>query len=86
MSVFCGSDSRVADGTLFTIDSVPLCFVYPAMLHLKAVAKTKRQILVDWVMIIFGTGAAVFTTVQTIKVRYPSHPSIPTGQSLMTFS
>jgi len=51
---------------------VPLCFVYPAMLHLKAVAKTRRQILIDRLMIIFGSGAAVFTTVQTIKLMATS--------------
>ena len=44
------------------------------MLHLKAVAETRRQILVDWLMIIFGGGASIFTTVQTIKVRGEFHP------------
>lgn len=58
----------------FPLHSVPLCFVYPAMLHLKAVAETRRQILVDWLMIIFGSGASIFTTVQTIKVRTVFHP------------
>jgi len=51
---------------------VPLCFVYPAMLHLKAVAKTRRQILIDWIMIIFGSGASIFTTIQTIKLMATS--------------
>ena len=61
----------------FPLPSVPLCFVYPAMLHLRAVAKTRRQIVVDWLMIIFGSGAAIFTTVQTIKVRKAFHSPYP---------
>ncbi|KIM19611.1 hypothetical protein M408DRAFT_31078 [Serendipita vermifera MAFF 305830] len=47
---------------------VPLCFVYPAMLHLKAVARTRRQRILDYLMIIFGTLAAIYTTAQTIKL------------------
>ena len=64
-------------GPPLPLHSVPLCFVYPAMLHLKAVAKTRRQILVDRLMIIFGSGAAIFTTVQTIKVRKAFRPPCP---------
>ncbi|KAG8831748.1 neutral amino acid transporter [Serendipita sp. 399] len=47
---------------------VPLCFVYPAMLHLKACARTKRQRLIDYAMITFGVIASVYTTAQTIKL------------------
>jgi len=50
------------------IFSVPLCYVYPAMLHYKACARTRRQKLADIAMIIFGTIAAVYTSAQTIKV------------------
>jgi len=48
--------------------SVPLCYVYPALLHLKAVAQTRRQKVADYLMIVFGMIAAVYTTVQTVKV------------------
>lgn len=48
--------------------SVPLCYVYPAMLHLKACAKTRRAKVIDWMLIIFGLIAAAYTTVQTVIV------------------
>ncbi|KAI6155234.1 amino acid transporter [Pisolithus tinctorius] len=47
---------------------IPLCFVYPAMLHYKAVAKTWRQKLIDILLGGFGVAAMVFTTAQTIKL------------------
>ncbi|KAF8591215.1 hypothetical protein K439DRAFT_1327850 [Ramaria rubella] len=47
---------------------VPLCFVYPPMLHYKACARTKWQKSTDIGLIIFGAIASVFTTVQTIKL------------------
>jgi len=58
------------EGRLITsMISVPLCYVYPAMLHLKAVARTRRQKISDWALIVFGLVAAAYTTIQTIKVR-----------------
>ncbi|KAK7031269.1 hypothetical protein VNI00_013520 [Paramarasmius palmivorus] len=48
--------------------SVPLCYVYPAMLHYKACAHTRKQKIADIAMIVFGMIAAVFTTVQTIQL------------------
>jgi len=53
---------------------VPLCFVYPAMLHLKAVARTRRQRTLDYLMIVFGTLAAIYTTAQTIKLAASPRP------------
>lgn len=47
---------------------VPLCYVYPAMLHIKACATTRSEKIKDWLMIVFGLIAAAYTTVQTIKV------------------
>ncbi|KAJ4468587.1 transmembrane amino acid transporter protein-domain-containing protein [Lentinula edodes] len=47
---------------------VPLCYVYPAMLHYKACAHTRKRKLADIAMIVFGLVAAAFTTVQTIKL------------------
>ena len=49
--------------------SVPLCYVYPAMLHYKACAKTRRQKLADIALIVFGLIAAVYTSSQTLKVQ-----------------
>ncbi|KAL0564129.1 hypothetical protein V5O48_017925 [Marasmius crinis-equi] len=47
---------------------VPLCYVYPAMLHYKACAHTRKQKIADMAMIVFGMLVAVFTTIQTVKL------------------
>ncbi|KAJ7168621.1 vacuolar amino acid transporter 4 [Mycena filopes] len=47
---------------------VPLCYVYPAMLHYKACANTPRKKAADIAMIVFGLVAAVYTTMQTVKL------------------
>ncbi|KAG7089222.1 hypothetical protein E1B28_010923 [Marasmius oreades] len=47
---------------------VPLCYVYPAMLHYRACAKTRRQKVADIAMMTFGMLVAVFTSIQTIKL------------------
>lgn len=47
---------------------VPLCYVYPAMLHYKACAHTRRQKIIDIALMVFGSIAAVYTTAQTITV------------------
>lgn len=49
-------------------NSVPLCFLYPAMLHYRACAKTRKQKIADIALGVFGIVAAVYTTVQTIIV------------------
>ena len=49
-------------------DSVPLCYVYPAMLHYKACARTRKQKIADIVLMVFGLAAAAYTTIQTVKV------------------
>ncbi|KDQ57087.1 hypothetical protein JAAARDRAFT_35689 [Jaapia argillacea MUCL 33604] len=46
---------------------VPLCYVYPAMLHYK-IARTRKQRIADITLMIFGLVAAVYTTVQTIRL------------------
>ncbi|GAB1527211.1 hypothetical protein RhiTH_010386 [Rhizoctonia solani] len=59
---------------------VPLCFVYPAMLHYKAVAKTRFQKGSDIALMIFGMAAAIYTSIQTIKLMAaPSGPAEPVG-------
>ncbi|KAK7006100.1 aa-trans domain-containing protein [Favolaschia claudopus] len=47
---------------------VPLCYVYPAMLHYKACADTRRKKAGDIAMIVFGLIAAAYTTIQTVKL------------------
>ncbi|KAG9075401.1 neutral amino acid transporter, partial [Ceratobasidium sp. UAMH 11750] len=54
---------------------VPLCFVYPAMLHYKAVARTRLQKGGDIALMFFGVLAALYTSIQTIKLMMqPSGP------------
>ncbi|EMD34028.1 hypothetical protein CERSUDRAFT_141455 [Gelatoporia subvermispora B] len=48
---------------------VPLCYVYPAMLHYKACARTRREKAQDIALMIFGMLAATYTTIQTVKVH-----------------
>ena len=57
--------------------SVPLCYVYPAMLHYKACARTLREKVADILLMVFGWLAAIYTTVQTISVRQPPPPLSP---------
>jgi len=53
---------------------VPLCYVYPAMLHYKACSRTRKQKLADIAMIVFGMVAFVYTTVQTVRLMIEPAP------------
>lgn len=59
----------LVDALLIEDSSVPLCYVYPAMLHYKACAHTRSAKLKDIAMMVFGLLAAVYTTIQTLRVR-----------------
>lgn len=48
--------------------SVPLCYVYPAMLHYKACARTWKEKAADIALGVFGVVAAIYTTTQTLYV------------------
>lgn len=63
--LLCG----LVDALLIEDSSVPLCYVYPAMLHYKACAHTRSAKLKDIAMMVFGLLAAVYTTIQTLRVR-----------------
>ncbi|KAI0749738.1 transmembrane amino acid transporter protein-domain-containing protein [Daedaleopsis nitida] len=56
---------------------VPLCYVYPAMLHYKACARTRKQKAADIALMIFGTIAAAYTTTQTIRLMVAPAPAEP---------
>ncbi|KXN91636.1 Vacuolar amino acid transporter 3 [Leucoagaricus sp. SymC.cos] len=47
---------------------VPLCYVYPALLHLKACARTRKQKIADVTMITFGLFCSFYTSIQTLKL------------------
>lgn len=50
-----------------TFCCLPLVYVYPALLHLKAVAQTRRQQITDICLCVFGFLVMVYTTSLTVK-------------------
>ncbi|KAI0783949.1 transmembrane amino acid transporter protein-domain-containing protein [Irpex lacteus] len=54
---------------------VPLCYVYPAMLHYKACARTRKQKIADIALMIFGLVAAAYTTIQTVRLMLEPAPA-----------
>ncbi|KAL4981597.1 transmembrane amino acid transporter protein-domain-containing protein [Aspergillus falconensis] len=46
---------------------VPLIYVYPPLLHLKACAETKRQKLADIALTVFGVVSCIYTTALTLN-------------------
>jgi proton-coupled amino acid transporter len=59
---------------------IPLCYVYPAMLHYRACARTRWQKTCDILLMFFGLLAAVYTTVQTVKLMLEPGQPTPIGQ------
>jgi len=53
---------------------IPLCYVYPPLLHYKACARTRSAKIRDIALVVFGLAATVFTTVQTIKLMAEPNP------------
>ncbi|WFD33240.1 hypothetical protein MCUN1_000053 [Malassezia cuniculi] len=47
---------------------VPLCFVYPALLHWKACANTRRAQILDGLLLLFGIFCVVFAGSQTVQM------------------
>ncbi|GAA5880516.1 hypothetical protein JCM16303_005412 [Sporobolomyces ruberrimus] len=56
---------------------VPLCFVYPALLHYKACAHTRKQKILDIALLLFGIAAAIYTTSQTVTLLLEGGESAP---------
>ncbi|KZT07722.1 uncharacterized protein LAESUDRAFT_724718 [Laetiporus sulphureus 93-53] len=54
---------------------VPLCYVYPAMLHYKACARTRKQKIADIALMVFGMAAAIYTTAQTVHLMVATSPA-----------
>ena len=54
---------------------VPLVYVYPPLLHLKAVARTSWQRAADYALCCFGMIGCVYTTVLSIYLWVDSSPS-----------
>ncbi|KAI5477250.1 vacuolar amino acid transporter 4 [Pseudohyphozyma bogoriensis] len=60
-----------------SVACVPLCFCYPAMLHYKACATTRKQKIADAALFVFGLGAALYTTANTIILLAAGGESAP---------
>ncbi|KAK4698377.1 solute carrier family 36 (proton-coupled amino acid transporter), partial [Phenoliferia sp. Uapishka_3] len=60
-----------------SVACVPLCFCYPALLHYKACATTRKQKLADIALFIFGVLAAIYTTSQTFIIIFSGEVSAP---------
>ncbi|KAI1797008.1 transmembrane amino acid transporter protein-domain-containing protein [Ganoderma leucocontextum] len=82
--IFCGAVSYFGAADLDKFVSfvgsfacVPLCYVYPAMLHYKACARTRKQKAADIALMIFGTVAAAYTTIQTVRLMTEPAPTEP---------
>jgi proton-coupled amino acid transporter len=56
---------------------VPLCYIYPAMLHYRACAHTRREKIADIALMVFGGLAAIYTTVQTVRLMIEPDTSGP---------
>ncbi|CAL8577048.1 hypothetical protein XPA_002897 [Xanthoria parietina] len=50
-----------------TFCCLPLVYVYPALLHLKAVAQTRQQQVIDVCLCVFGFVVMVYTTALTVR-------------------
>lgn len=58
---------------------VPLVYVYPAMLHFKAIANSKKQRVADVTLCVFGCAVMVYTTTLTVKSWANGSSSKPPG-------
>ncbi|KAJ3325387.1 neutral amino acid transporter [Boothiomyces sp. JEL0866] len=55
---------------------IPLSFIYPALFHLN-VSKNKWVVAKDWIVVVFGTLAMVYTTYITLQQWAIGGPEIP---------
>jgi solute carrier family 36 (proton-coupled amino acid transporter) len=59
-----------------SIACVPLCFIYPPLLHLKACATTLRTKMLDYAILAFGIVCVGFAGSQTIiAMAKPGSPA-----------
>ena len=61
-----------------SVACVPLCFIYPPLLHLRACAMTRRAKMIDMAVFTFGIFCVVFAGTQTVQSMLSgSSPSKP---------
>jgi proton-coupled amino acid transporter len=56
---------------------VPLCFFFPPLFHLKAIANNWRQKTIDVLIIVFGLVSMIYTTGITISLWSEGGESVP---------
>ncbi|KAJ5860818.1 uncharacterized protein N7529_008128 [Penicillium soppii] len=65
---WCGADDLDKFVSLVgSFACVPLIYVYPPLLHLRACARSKRQAIADVTLAVFGTICCIYTTFLTLK-------------------
>lgn len=57
-----------------SVACVPLCFVYPPLLHFRACATTRRAKMLDMVLLVFGISCVLFAGSQTLNAMLSSSP------------
>jgi proton-coupled amino acid transporter len=58
---------------------LPLCFIYPPMLHLRGCARTRTAKALDYLLLAFGIVVGVYSTVQTLRSLFaPNSGDSPT--------
>ncbi|KAF4614123.1 hypothetical protein D9613_007849 [Agrocybe pediades] len=54
---------------------VPLCYVYPAMLHYKACSRSRKAKIADITLIVFGLLVTAYTTVMNLNLIFNPAPA-----------
>lgn len=57
-----------------SVACVPLCFVYPPLLHYRACATTRRAKILDIILLVFGVFCVLFAGSQTLQAMFSSSP------------
>jgi len=53
-------------GLIGALLCAPLAFMFPAMLHLKIIASTRSEKMIDWLIIFISLGALIFCVTQSV--------------------
>lgn len=68
LAAWLGSNSLdVFVSFIGSVACVPLCFIYPPLLHLKACATKRRTVILDYALLSFGIVCVLFAGSQTIR-------------------
>lgn len=60
-----------------SVACVPLCFVYPPLLHYRACANTRRAKMLDIALFVFGVSCVLFAGSQTVQAMFSSSSPQP---------